>query len=200
MPQRATAHRSTASSRGRRLIGAELERCIFCDGTAITREGKRYKKLEIVQLWYCHTCDRVFTPQRAKGKTYPLKVVIETLMLYYRGDTRARTAKRIQERFGIAVPLRTLSRWLAEYRELTTYARLQEQRAMHSLDGRRPRVLIRSVRLHHQQVYEYRIHQGKLASTLSTSEHERLKPIEGFLTEMAEAIAISPACVTIPDG
>jgi len=33
------------------------------------REGKRYKKLETVQLWYCLACDRVFTPQRAKGKT-----------------------------------------------------------------------------------------------------------------------------------
>ena len=65
------------SSRGKHLVGAELERCIFCRGTKITREGKRYKKHETVQLWYCRTCDRVFTPQRAKGKTYPLKLVLE---------------------------------------------------------------------------------------------------------------------------
>lgn len=56
MPPTAIAdHRPPASSRGRQLVGAELERCILCNGTKITREGKRYKKLETVQLWYCHT-------------------------------------------------------------------------------------------------------------------------------------------------
>src|SRR3984885_1433470 len=94
----AGASAAPLSSRGKRLVGAELERCIFCSGTSITREGKRYKKLETVQLWYCRDCDRIFSPQRAKGKTYPLKVVLEALMHYYRGDTRAQAAKRIAER------------------------------------------------------------------------------------------------------
>src|SRR5580698_1429943 len=64
------------SSRARRLVGIEVERCPYCQGTALRREGKRQKKHETVQLWYCRTCDRVFTPQRAKGKTYPLKVIL----------------------------------------------------------------------------------------------------------------------------
>jgi transposase-like protein len=59
------------------LIGANTERCIYCEGTRITREGKRYKKLETVQLWYCHDCDRVFTPQVVQGKRTPLKVILE---------------------------------------------------------------------------------------------------------------------------
>lgn len=99
------------------VIGAELERCIYCQGTKIRRKGMRRKKLETVQLWYCRECNRTFTPQRAKGRTYPLKVILEALMLYYRGETREHTSKRIGERFGIAVPARTLSTWLAEYRE-----------------------------------------------------------------------------------
>jgi transposase-like protein len=73
MPRRSTDHLSAASSRARRLVGAELERCIFCQGTAITREGKRYKKLETVQLWYCRTCDRVFTPKMRR----PMKPNLE---------------------------------------------------------------------------------------------------------------------------
>jgi hypothetical protein len=103
-------------------------------------------------------CDRVFTPQKAKGKTYPLKVILESLMHYYRGETRARAAARVKERFGVAVPKRTLPAWLSEYRELTPYARLRDQQS--SLF--RPNRIIRVVRLHHQQVYEYRIHQAKL--------------------------------------
>jgi hypothetical protein len=174
-------HRPVQSSRLRRLIGADLERCIFCRGTAITREGKRYKKLETVQLWYCRACDRVFTPQTAKGKTYPLKVILESLCLYYRGETRARVSKRIKERFGVTVPPRTLSTWLSEYRDITTYARLRDQ----CVTTFRPHQLIRSVRLHHQQVYQYRVHQGKLFSILNTSEHRPLHPIGDFLTKMA---------------
>ena len=183
MPRRSIDHASAASSRARCLVGAELERCIFCQGTAITREGKRYKKLETVQLWYCRTCDRVFRPQRAKGKTYPLKVVLESLMLYYRGETRERAGQRIKERCGIAAPPRTFSTWLAEYRDITTYARLRNQRPIVP----RPRTLIRSVRLHHQQVYDHRIRQGKLAAIVATTEHQRLKPMADYLTEMAEA-------------
>jgi len=170
-----------SSARARRLIGEELERCIYCGGTQISREGKRYKKLEDVQLWYCQTCDRVFTPQRAKGKQYPLKIILESLIYYYRGETREATAEHIRERFGIAVPSRTLSAWLAEYRELTPYARL---RAAH-LPHHRPNRIIRSVRLHHQQVYEYRIHCAKLESSLRAPKHEHLQPLEAFLWYMA---------------
>ncbi len=183
MPRTAVDHSSASSRARRRLIGAELERCIFCNGTHITREGKRYKKLETVQLWYCRTCDRVFTPQRAKGKTYPLKVILESLITYYRGDTRESTAQRIKERFGVAVPARTLSTWLSEYRELTTYARLRNDLAKQFP----PQRIIRAVRLHHQQVYDYRIHHGKLESALSRPQQQHLKPIQRYLTEMADS-------------
>jgi PD-(D/E)XK nuclease superfamily len=170
------------SSRGKHLVGADLERCIFCHGTKITREGKRYKKLETVQLWYCRTCDRVFTPQRAKGKTYPLKIVLESLILYYRGETRQVTAKKIKERFGITVPLRTLSGWLAEYRPLTTYGRLRAAQRSQFL----PHRIIHATRLHHQQVYEYRFHRGKLESTIEIPKQQHLQPIQTYLANIDE--------------
>ncbi|HEV2561175.1 MAG TPA: PD-(D/E)XK nuclease family protein [Rhizomicrobium sp.] len=182
MPRQTSDHSSESRAARQRLIGAELERCIYCQGTDISRHGKRVKKLETVQLWKCHTCKRVFTPQQAKGKTYPLKIILESFMLYYLGDTRERTAKHIKERFGITVPLRTLSAWLAEYRGLTTYARLRP-----SASARPRRRRVRSVRLHHQQVYQYRIHEEKLATILATPEHRKLAPVAGFLGEMAKA-------------
>jgi len=166
-----------------RLIGADLERCIFCNGKSIRREGKRRKKLEVVQLWYCRACDRTFSPQLAKGKTYPLKVILEALQLYYRGETRAQTSTEIQERFGVRIPARTLSTWLAEFRNLTTYARLREG----VLPAFPPRRVIRWVRLHHQQVYHYGIHRGKIAALLASREHERLRPLGGFLDAMAQS-------------
>ena len=147
MPQPSS---SRSSSRPHQpLIGANTERCIYCEGTRITREGKRYKQRETVQLWYCHTCDRVFTPQITKGKTFPLKVILESLCLYYREETRQRVAARITERFGMRLSLPTLSQWLTESRELTTSTRLRS----HALTLFTPHALIRSARLHHKQVY-----------------------------------------------
>jgi hypothetical protein len=173
--------RATELTRKMPIVSEALERCIYCNGSHVTREGKRYKRRETVQLWYCRTCDRVFTPQRAKGKSYPLKVILESLIYYYRGETRERTAEHIRERFGISVPSRTLSAWLAEYRDLTPYA---QSRDAHRAQFR-PNRIIRSVRLHHQQVYEYRIHQAKLESLLRTPKHEHLLPLEAFLWYMA---------------
>ena len=84
----ARAYGSVARQRGHGFIvrhdgTGDIERCIYCSGTAITRKGRRQKKHETIQLWYCHACERVFTPQLAKGKTYPLTVILESLMLYY---------------------------------------------------------------------------------------------------------------------
>ena len=182
MPQPSASQTSPSHPR-RPLIGANTERCIYCDGTRITREGKRYKQLETVQLWYCHDCDRVFTPQVVQGKRTPLKVILESLCLYYRGETRRRVAQRIKERFGLSVSPRTLSQWLSEYRELTTYARLRSR----TLTRFTPHTLIRSTRLHHKQVYTYRLHQGKLALILDEKQHEAFSPVAAYLTEMATA-------------
>jgi PD-(D/E)XK nuclease superfamily len=181
MAEDAAGDPKRSSTRGGRLIGEELERCIYCGGTKISREGKRHKKLETIQLWYCRTCDRVFNPQRAKGKRYPLKVILESLIYYYRGETREETAEHIKQRFGITVPPRTLSAWLAEYRELTPYARFRDANRADF----RPSRIIRSVRLHHQQVYDYRIHQAKLESLLRAPKHEHLQPLEAYLWYMA---------------
>lgn len=178
---RTSAAQSRSTHHTPRLIGTVLERCLYCESTDIIKKGKRYKKLETIQLWYCHHCERVFTPQIAKGKTYPLKVILESLMLYYRGETRLRTSERIKERFGMAVPPRTFSKWLAEYRALTAYARLRERCATRF----RPSQLIRSTRLHHKQVYTYRVHQGKLAQILDNPEHRQFCPLADYLTEMA---------------
>ena len=157
MPQPLSSRSSP--SRRQPLIGAHTARCLYCEGPRLTREGKRYKHLETVQRWCCHDCDRVFTPQVVHGKRTPRKVILESLCLSYRGETRKRVAQRITERFGIRLSPRTLSAWLAEYRELTTYARLRSR----VLTRFTPHTLIRSTRLHHKQVYT---RPSKLASDL----------------------------------
>jgi len=163
----------------RPLIGADLERCLYCAGRRITRAGKRHNKHEILQRWYCHTCNAFFTTQpAARGKVFPLKVILDALCHFYGGYSLDRTAHYVCDRFGYRLHLRTLSRWLAEYRELTTYARLRSQ----GMRQFTPHNLIRSTRLHHKQAYTYRVHQGKLALILNDTQHEAFSPITHYLT------------------
>jgi len=44
------------------------------------------------------TYKRTFILQQVKGKTYLFKILTESLMLYYLGDSCTRTAKHIGER------------------------------------------------------------------------------------------------------
>jgi ATP-dependent exoDNAse (exonuclease V) beta subunit len=107
---------------------------------------------------------------------------LETLCHFYQGHTIDRTHDYIRRRFGLSVHPRTISRWLTEYRRLTTFARLRDKaRQSHT-----PYQLIRSTRLHHKQVYMYRTHRGKLDLITRTREHQSFQPIADYLTDMAE--------------
>lgn len=183
-----THHNSTdrrqsrrSPSPSQRLIGTQVERCPYCSGKDIIKKGKRRKKYETVQLWYCYHCERVFTPQVAKGKTYPLPVILHGLSLYHSGHTLTESTKRLKARYGFAIQPRTLSTWLAEYKTLTPYRRLRDR----GMQRYTPRDIVRSVRLHHRQVYHYRTHQAKLDLILAEREHQAFKPIATFLTDMA---------------
>src|SRR5882672_4767363 len=121
------------------------ERCPHCGSTAITRKGIRRKKIEIVQLWRCSSCKRVFTPTPAalRDKTYPLRIVLDAITLYDLGYSLEQTVDKIRARHGHRVGRSTIAAWLAEHRSLTTYARLRAE-------GRRlfpPTQTIRSVKL-----------------------------------------------------
>src|SRR3546814_18956557 len=88
-------------------------------------------------------------------------------MLYYRGSTRAATTRTIRERFGIDVPLRTLSSWIAEYRDITAFARMRDDAPA----GFLPHRIVRPVRLHPRQVSRYSVHPGKLRPLPPGSAH-----------------------------
>jgi ATP-dependent exoDNAse (exonuclease V) beta subunit len=111
-----------------------------------------------------------------------LQVTLEALCYFYRGYTIEETTRYLNRRFGVAVHTRTISRWIAEYRDLTTYERLREEGRAHLT----PHQLIRSIRLHHKQVYTYRIHRGKLDRITAGREHRRFQPVADYLTDMAE--------------
>ena len=145
--------------------------CPHCAGLRLARKGTRTKKLEVVQLWQCLTCSRVFTPAPAelRNKTYPLRLILDGVTLYNLGYSLTQAVAKLKSRHGSRVPPSTLAAWNAEHRELATYARLREE-------GRRltpPSQTIRTVKLYHRQVYEYAYHRPKIALLTQSKEHLR---------------------------
>src|SRR5260370_37882814 len=78
------------------------ERCPHCSSTSITRKGTRRKKIEIVQLWRCSSCKRVFTPTpvELRGKTYPLRIGLDAITQYHLGYSLDETAHTVRSRSG----------------------------------------------------------------------------------------------------
>ena len=71
--------------------------CPYCQSKEFVRKGFRNKKREIVQLYRCKACGRVFTPRQTKGKHYPLGVMLKAISIYNSGYSLEKTCQIINE-------------------------------------------------------------------------------------------------------
>src|ERR1700680_4976510 len=109
------------------LTSKQPDACPHCGSHVLTRRGTRKKKLEIVQLWRCASCKRVFTPGPAalRNKTYPLRMILSALTDYDLGYSLEQTAARLKKKTGRQVSASSITSWLHEYRQLCSYRRLR---------------------------------------------------------------------------
>lgn len=141
------------------------------------RRGTRKTKYEIRQLFRCNGCQKVFTPQKVKGHSFPLKVILDGLTFYNTGFTLEASCGLLKERFGLAVKPSTLADWVKEFEPLSTYARMRE----HSLKLFTPSQVVRSVKLYHRQVFNFLYHRAKIALILRDFKHSKFEPLREFL-------------------
>src|SRR3990170_6643061 len=104
------------------------EACPYCGSHVLTRRGTRRKKLEIVQLWRCASCKRIFTPGPAalRNKTYPLRMVLDALSTYSLGYSLEDTVASVKSKSGRTIGTSTVACWLAQHKSLMSYLRLRE--------------------------------------------------------------------------
>jgi hypothetical protein len=116
--------------------------------------------LEIVQLWRCASCKRVFTPGPAalRNKTYPLRMILSALTDYDLGYSLAETAARLKKKTNRSVSPSTITAWLQEYKQHCSYRRLRAE----GLARFRPEETVRSIKLYHRQIYGFAYHRPKL--------------------------------------
>jgi transposase-like protein len=142
------------------LTTKQPDPCAHCGSHNLTRRGTRKKKLEIVQLWRCASCKRVFTPGSAAlhNKTYPLRMILSALTDYDLGYTLEATAARLKKRAHRSVSPSTITSWLNEYKQHCSYRRLRGE----GLKRFPADQTIRSIKLYHRQIYGYAFHRPKL--------------------------------------
>jgi transposase-like protein len=128
------------------LTSKQPEACPHCGSHVLTRRGTRKKKLEIVQLWRCASCKRVFTPGPAalRNKTYPPRMILAALTDYDTGYTLEEMAARLKKKTNRTVSPSTVAAWLQQYKRHCSYGRLRAdglarfpatQRTLHRLKG-----------------------------------------------------------------
>ena len=62
----------------------KIEQCPYCQGSNVVKKGKRKKKMEEIQIYFCKHCQKKFTPQISKSRTYPLRIILDSITLYNR--------------------------------------------------------------------------------------------------------------------
>ncbi len=132
--------------------------CPTCACKLTVKKGVRRNRLQVLQVFRCTECLHRFTGAAGKNKSYPLKIILESISTFNLGYSLTETQQVMRRRYHREIPERTITSWLNEYRSLSTYSRLR-------LAGRklfRPETLIRSHTFHHQQVYRFQLHQAKL--------------------------------------
>jgi hypothetical protein len=162
----------------RSIVGSVKERCPYCAGASVIKKGIRRKKHESVQLWRCNDCKRVFTPQRVKGKTFPLRVIFDGLSYYNLGYSLEEAGRFLKVKYGLAVSPSTLDGWLKEYADLCRYSRMRP----YAVRRYTPSQTLVSAVLYHRQVYTFRYHPAKLTLLLEGDfKNEPLYRLKEFL-------------------
>jgi len=136
-----------------------IQGCKFCSSKNIIKKGKRKNKLEEIQILQCKNCKKRFTIGEIKSKTYPAKIILNSISKYNLGYSQQQTSKIISQKFKIKVPQRTISEWVNQYKPLTTFNKLRKKaKKLFS-----PEELIEKREfLHNNLPYTFQYHKAKL--------------------------------------
>jgi len=185
VPHIAPSRTREASPRTPRHSVKPTVACPYCEGATIVKDGTRVTKHGPVQLHRCHFCDRRFTPGTTRNRTYPMRVIVETLSRYNRLQSLTDAIAGVRKKFGVRVPTSTARYWIHEFAEYLPFLRLRESARHHDIPVRKA---IFEHRLFHGQVYDFKYHRTKTDLLLTThSSNAPLAPLRTYLDSIPDA-------------
>lgn len=156
--------------------------CARCSSKFTIKKGRRRNRFRAIQVFQCSECLHKFTAAAGKNKTYPPRVILETVSAYNLGNSVSDTQRAIRKRLHVDIPEGTIRSWIRAHKPLTAYARLRALgRRLFDADA-----MIRSFLLRHKQVYRFQLHRAKLELLLQNARHSHLAPARDYLEAIGE--------------
>lgn len=156
----------------------KIEKCPFCQGADIIKKGQRQKKFENVQLYYCRKCDKKFTSGITKNKTFPLRVILDSVTLYNRMNSFEEAASKVGEKYGFEISPQNISNWVKDFDKYLAFNRMRG--FIEKKYDRRD--CIAESKMFHGQIYDFKYHRAKTDLILNDNfKHYKFKPLRDFL-------------------
>ena len=132
-------------------------KCPDCKNRAI-KYGKRKNKNQTIERYKCNFCNKIFTLQQIKNKTYPISIILNSISNYNLGYNLNQTRQKTETRYKIKIPISTISSWIQQYKTICTFAKLRKQ----ATKQYNPKNIISRKSLNHIQPYTFQHHKAKL--------------------------------------
>ena len=143
--------------------------CPNCNSKLIVKAGLKKLKNQTIQRYKCNSCNKYFSNNNLKHKSYKANIIINTISLYNLGNTLNKTQKLVAKKFKTNIPLTTIHSWLSQYKNICTFSRLRKQ----AIKLYSPERILISQKLQHNQIYNFQLHRAKLQ--LSSKELPKQK-------------------------
>ena len=142
----------------------------------------RRNKFQTIQKYFCTHCKKHFTNKKLKNTSYPAKVILDSLSLYNLGYTQKTVMKLISKRYKKKVSRKTISNWINSHKKPCTYYTLRKE----AVKSYKPQEVIRSEKLQHKQVYNFKLHMAKLdlLAKRKALPKENLRALRSYLEKV----------------
>jgi transposase-like protein len=135
----------------------QYPQCPYCGKNRhIAKIGHRSTKRGIMQRYRCNICNKTFTETPLKHAQYPPKIIFFAISSYNLGHTKRQVTEILSKKFNADVPIPTIHSWLKRFQDVCTIAPLRKRYSF------KPLSIIKSKKLHHVQVYNFKYHDLKL--------------------------------------
>jgi len=152
--------------------------CPYCSSNNTIKKGRRKRKFKDIQQFQCKGCKKFFSPQNQGNKTYPIKIIANSISAYNLGCTLKQVSGIIEARQKLKIPVSTISSWLNHYKQICTFARLRKQ----ALKQYSPKNIISKKPLSHIQPYTFKYHKAKL--NILTNENPKFNSIKNYIEKI----------------
>ena len=152
--------------------------CKNCNSINIVKRGFAKNKLQTLQKYQCKGCNSIFTLEPAKGKTYPLRIILNAVSTYNSGYALEQTAVKINKKYNLDISTKTINNWINECKGTCTFARLRKQ----AIKNYKPKNIIHKKLLSHIQPYTFKCHKAKL--NILINENPKFEALKRYLEKI----------------